>query len=187
MSSGMIGYIRPGLSCQLTLKSPIHRTSPVVLSMWPCKILLASKFSYLLFSNPTCKTQTGTANACEETTNSNPPGPMKLSSRSTAGGRLCCAFYQPLHLVGKCWVKTILLSQTIMLWLFFIQFSLQGHRLITGGVALRWLSQSALPSKAFKAETHTSFDCLNPSALHIANAPPYHNYISTTTHAPALL
>ncbi len=183
MSSGMISYIRAGLSCQLTLKSPTHRTSPVVLSMWPCKILLTSK----LFFNPTCKSQTGTANAWEETTNSNPPGPIKLSSRSTAGGRLCCAFCRPLHLVRKCWVKTILLSQTIMFWLFFIQFSLQGHRLSTGGVALRWLSQSALPSKVFKAETHTSFDCLKSSALHIASAPPYHNYISTTTHAPALL
>ncbi len=126
MSSGMISYIRAGLSCQLTLKSPTHRTSPVVLSMWPCKILLTSKFSYLLFSNPTCKTPTGTANGWEETTNSNPPGPIKLSNRSTAGGRLCCGFYWPLHLVRKCWVKTILLSQTIMFWLFFIKFSFAG-------------------------------------------------------------
>lgn len=53
-----------------------------------------------------------------------------------------------------------------------LNFLLQGHRLSTGGVALRWLSQSALPCKAFKAETHTSFDCLNSSALQIANAPP---------------
>jgi hypothetical protein len=37
------------------------RASPVVLSMWPCKIFLTFKFSNLLFSNPSHKTKTGTA------------------------------------------------------------------------------------------------------------------------------
>jgi len=42
------------------------------------------------FSNPTHKTKTGTANN-RETTNSTPPGAMKLSSKST-GVKLCYAF-----------------------------------------------------------------------------------------------
>jgi hypothetical protein len=46
-----------------------------------------------LFSVPTHKTKAGTANKWQ-TTNSNPPEPTKLSSQSTAGVRLCCAFYQ---------------------------------------------------------------------------------------------
>jgi hypothetical protein len=54
----------------------------------------------------THKTKTGIANTCQETSNSNPPGPNKLSSQSTAGLiRLCCtAFYQPQHPVEKGWV-----------------------------------------------------------------------------------
>ncbi len=91
----------------------------------PAKRFLESKFGYLPFSNPTQKTKTGTANRWE-TTNSNPPGLIKLSSQSTAGVRFCCAFYQPQHPVQKCWAKTIVLSQTSMFWLFFIQFSFAG-------------------------------------------------------------
>ncbi len=64
----------------------------------PAKIFLTSKFSYLLFSNPTHGTKTGTTNRWE-TTNSNPPGPIKLSSQSIASVRLCCAFYQPQKIV----------------------------------------------------------------------------------------
>jgi hypothetical protein len=41
-------------------------------------------FSYLLHSDRTHTTETETANRWE-TTNSNPPGPMKLSTQSTAG------------------------------------------------------------------------------------------------------
>jgi hypothetical protein len=59
----------------------------------PAKIFLASK---IFFSNLTHKTKTGTANRWE-TTNNNPPGPTKLTSQSTVGVRLCCAFYQPHH------------------------------------------------------------------------------------------
>ncbi len=43
--------------------------------MWPAKIFLKSKFSYLLFSNPTYKTKTGAANRWD-TTKSNPLGPI---------------------------------------------------------------------------------------------------------------
>jgi hypothetical protein len=73
------------------------------------------------FSNPTHKPKTGTANRWQ-TTNINPLGPLKLSSQSTAGVRVCCAFYQPQQTVQKCWAKTILLSQTGMFGFFFIQF-----------------------------------------------------------------
>jgi hypothetical protein len=38
----------------------------------------------------------------QETTNSNPPRPIKLSSQST-GVKLCCACYQPLHLPHGFW------------------------------------------------------------------------------------
>jgi hypothetical protein len=90
------------------------RASPVVLKF----VTLQKYFSYpsfgsLLFSNPTHKTKTGTANRWE-TTNSNPHGPTELSSQLTAGFRLCCAFHQPLPLVQKCWAKAILVSQTSM-------------------------------------------------------------------------
>jgi hypothetical protein len=40
-----------------------------------------------------------------ETTNSNPPGRIKLSSQSTAGVRLCCGLYQPQQTVQICWAK----------------------------------------------------------------------------------
>jgi hypothetical protein len=47
-----------------------------VLSMWPCKKYFSHpSFSYLLFKTPTAK------NSRETTTNSNPPGPIKLSSK----------------------------------------------------------------------------------------------------------
>ncbi len=76
-------------------------------TMWPCKkIFLTSKFSYLLFSNPTLEVKTGTAKRWE-TTNNNPPEPIKLSNQPTAGARLCCAFYQPQNPVQSCWAKTI--------------------------------------------------------------------------------
>ncbi len=59
---------------------------------WPYKNILTSKFSYLLFPNPTHKTKTGTANRWK-TTNSNSPGSIKLSSQPTIGVWICCAFY----------------------------------------------------------------------------------------------
>jgi len=57
------------------------RASPAMLSMGPCKIFLTSKFSYLLFCNPTYKTEIGTAYRWG-TTNSKPPGPIIMRGQS---------------------------------------------------------------------------------------------------------
>jgi hypothetical protein len=57
----------------------------------PAKISLTSKFTFSLFPTPPIKSKTGTANRWE-TSNKNSPGPIKLSSQSTAGVRLCCSF-----------------------------------------------------------------------------------------------
>jgi hypothetical protein len=53
----------------------IFRVWAEVLSMWPCKNIFTSKFSYLLFCNLTPKTETQTANKWG-TTNSK-PGPIR--------------------------------------------------------------------------------------------------------------
>jgi hypothetical protein len=84
---------------------------------------------YLLFSNPAHKTKIRTADRWE-TTNSKPPVPISQSDV-----RPCCGFYQPQQTVQKCWVKTILLSQTGILYFFSSNFNSQRHILITGGVA----------------------------------------------------
>jgi hypothetical protein len=47
----------------------------------PAKIFFTSKFSYLLFSNPTHKTETGTTN-WSGTTNSKPPGSIIMIGQS---------------------------------------------------------------------------------------------------------
>jgi len=63
----------------------IIRAALVVLSMWTLqKKILTSKFSYLLFSNPTHKTKTGTANRWEST-NSNLPRPIIMNGQSETG------------------------------------------------------------------------------------------------------
>jgi len=49
--------------------------SPAVLNIWPEKIFFPSKFSYVLFRNPTHKTKIGTTNRCG-TINSKPCGPI---------------------------------------------------------------------------------------------------------------
>jgi hypothetical protein len=68
------------------------RAAPPIFSMGPAAtVFLTCMISYLLFLNLTHKTETGTAKD-EDTTNSKPPGPIKPSSQSTAGVRLCCAF-----------------------------------------------------------------------------------------------
>jgi hypothetical protein len=48
------------------------------------KTFLTSKFSYLLFSNPTHKTKTGTATR-SETTNGKLPGPIIMIDHSKTG------------------------------------------------------------------------------------------------------
>jgi hypothetical protein len=71
----------------------------------PAKIILTSKFSYSLFSNPTHKTKIGTANRWDTTTNK-PAGQLLLlvnlkegaavrlylMNTSLAGVRLCSTF-----------------------------------------------------------------------------------------------
>ncbi len=94
---------------------------------WPYKYFFTSKFSYVLFYNPTHKTQTGTTNTWG-TTNSKPLGPIIMMGHSktlnssqiafitlfTAGARCCYALYQPLQTLQFCWAKTIFLNQTAM-------------------------------------------------------------------------
>ncbi len=90
------------------------RASPTVLSMQPCRS------SYLLFCNPTHKTETGTANRWG-TTNRKPPGPIIMIRQSEtlsssriifsalfcACPRRCCPFY--LRAAANC---KIIVSQT---------------------------------------------------------------------------
>jgi hypothetical protein len=73
------------------------------------KIFLTSKFSYLLFSNPTHKTKTGTANRWE-TTNSNLPRPIIMIGLSEIGS----SSQSSLAGVQNCRAKTILLTQASM-------------------------------------------------------------------------
>jgi hypothetical protein len=100
----------------------------------PAKIFFTSKFSCVLFCNPTHKTETGTANR-REATNSKPPGPIIMMGKSEtpsssqiifitlffAGAQCCCAFHQPWQPAQLCKAKTIFLSQTVMCSIFFIQ------------------------------------------------------------------
>jgi hypothetical protein len=107
--------------------------SPAVCSVWDAaKIFFTSKFSYLLFCNPTHQTETGTANRWG-TTSSKPPGPIIMMGESETVTRsqiiyitlfsvVCCAFYTPPHTVQLCWAKTVFLSQTSTFWVFFIEF-----------------------------------------------------------------
>ncbi len=58
------------------------RACPVVLSMCDlAKIFFTAKFSYLLFCNPSHKSETGIANRWG-TSNSKPPGPIIMMGRS---------------------------------------------------------------------------------------------------------
>jgi ABC-type uncharacterized transport system permease subunit len=58
--------------------------------------------------------------------------------------RLCCAFYQPQQTMQKNWAKTILLSQTGIDF-SASNFSLQGHILSYGGVALIYIYMNIPP------------------------------------------
>jgi hypothetical protein len=112
------------------------RTSPAMLNMWPClELFLTSKFSYYFFPSSPIKLKLA-LQIVGRLLIATPPGPIKLCSQSTAGVRLCCAFYQPQQTVQKCWVKTILLSQTACFDFSSSNFNLQGHLLSAGGVAL---------------------------------------------------
>ncbi len=110
-----------------------------VLHVWKGKrtsfknIFFTSKFSYLLFSNPTHKTKTGTANRWE-TTNTNPRLPFKLSNQSTAGQQQVLGFAVPRTSLSKLCKN----AQPKLTCFDFSSsnFNLQVHVLSTGGVAL---------------------------------------------------
>jgi hypothetical protein len=101
----------------------------------PAKIILTSKFSYSLFSNPTHKTKIGTANMWD-TANDKPAGQLLLLVNqkegaavrsyllhsSLAGVRLWGALYQSQQIVQKCWAKSILPIQMGTFSLFFTEF-----------------------------------------------------------------
>ncbi len=102
----------------------------------PAKIFFASKFSYVLFCNPTHKTETGTANRCR-TTNSKPPRPINMMGQSETLSSsqiiLLHSFLQaPLTSHGRqcdqlCGAKTNFLSQTGGIrCVFLIQFYCPG-------------------------------------------------------------
>ncbi len=105
----------------------MFRASRAVLSIWPCKNIshIQVLLRYFLLTPP-----------------------IQLEPRLQIGGRLliathldqwnylpnqqqvlvrlCWAFNAPLHPEQQCWAKTILLSQTSIFSLFFVQFSFAG-------------------------------------------------------------
>ncbi len=99
------------------------RASPPVLSMWdPAEIFFTSKFSYLLFCNPTHETETMTVNRWG-TTNSKPPGPIIMIDQSKSGSIIQIIFITlSSRQVHKRKRKTMFMSQTGICWLLFIQF-----------------------------------------------------------------
>jgi hypothetical protein len=104
-----------------------------------------SKFSYLLFCNPTYRNEIGTANRWG-TTKSKPPRPIimisqseTLSSSQIIFNKLFPkpAFYYPRQSVTLCWAKIIFLSQTGIFWLFSSNFHMLGQILRTTEDSLR--------------------------------------------------
>ncbi len=120
---------------QTTGRLCLVRASWSVLSISHIQVLF-----FFAFSNSTHKTKTGTAHWSESTI-SNPPGPIKLSSQSAAGWcyallcqplhpvanagpkPFCCAMYQPLNPVENAGPKPFSWAKLGMLCLSFIQFS----------------------------------------------------------------
>ncbi len=104
----------------------------------PAKIFLTFKFSYLLFCNPTHKTETGTANRWEllianhldniwlANRKQGPAVRSYLLHSSITGAQFCCACYQPEQFDQICRRKTIFLSQIGICSLFFIWFECAG-------------------------------------------------------------
>jgi hypothetical protein len=101
------------------------------------KIFFTSKFSYVLFCNPTHETETGTANRWG-TTSSKPPGPIIMTGSIRNTDQQLDHIYYIFNLLRQpaqlSWAKTISLSQmgirwifhslsqTGIRWFFFIQF-----------------------------------------------------------------
>jgi len=108
-----------------------------VLSMWPCKNIsqIQALLIYLFFPTQTQKTKTGTAKLqiggrllIASIRNREHQVISYLLHSTPTGGKLWCAFYQPQQIVQKCWAKSVLLSQTGMFLLFFIQFQFAGFK-----------------------------------------------------------
>ncbi len=100
--------------------------STVALYVMLQKMFLTSKFSYLLFFFQPARAPLGIANRWK-TINNNPPGSIKLSNQVFLGWKNA----RP---------KTILLSQTSMFWLFFIQFSFaKSHTILLSQTSMFWL------------------------------------------------
>ncbi len=136
-----------------------------MLSTWACKTFLTSKFSYLLFCNPTYKTETGTAYRWG-TSNSKPHGPIIMMDQSetvissqiifdtvfSAGTHFC---WWTNHVEPKpiSWAKPAYLD-------FSSNFTLQGYTLSTTGDALNihnhpsWDSQHSDGLLSHKLEIH---------------------------------
>jgi hypothetical protein len=107
------------------------RASPEVLSMWPWKLSITSKFSCLVFWQPRPKNWNSeivhqslwsASQKHEETVRS-----YLLHSFSflRVHWGICCAFHQPPQTVQLFFTKTIFLSQTSLFALFFfIEFIL---------------------------------------------------------------
>jgi len=83
----------------------------------PAKYIFTCKFSYLLFCNPTHKTETGTANRWE-TTNNKPPGPIIMMGQSEtliSSQIITLLLFSAGGLVPATTKCIIMLSQTIFL------------------------------------------------------------------------
>jgi hypothetical protein len=105
------------------------------------QIFLTPKF-FFCPATPPIKLKLGLQRGkTQETTNSNPPRPIKLSSQST-GVKLCCACYQPLHhhVQQQCRTKTISLEPKwhVLTFLHPINHRLEGSFLI---VFVNWLNE----------------------------------------------
>jgi hypothetical protein len=104
-------------NCAPPEKNVLYMMMCLLLSVSECSIIMIGPGGLLLviyfFPTPPIKLKVQIRGRLG--TNSKPPGPVKLSTQSTAGVRLCCAIHHSQqHPVQKCWAKTILLSQTDM-------------------------------------------------------------------------
>jgi hypothetical protein len=115
----------------------------------PAKIFFTSMFSYLLFRNPTHKTEIGTAYRCR-TTNSKSPGPIIMMGQSetlidsqiifitlfSACEEPCCTFYQHSKLCNSVEPKLFSWAKPSNLDFSWSNFTKQDHVLRTAGDAL---------------------------------------------------
>jgi hypothetical protein len=98
----MISRLQNSFPFRVINSSSLHPPQYVLQEYFSRPRLVILTFSQLQSSPIKLETQTAKR---FETTNSNPPGPIKPSSQSTAGVTLCCAFSQPQHPLLKYWDK----------------------------------------------------------------------------------